>query len=364
MDILQLTKDLIKIPSESQNVKELHHVVDFVYDIFNDEDVFVEKIVHGWKPSLIVQNFEGKESDIILSGHLDVVPASMEGQFYPYEQDWKLYGRWSGDMKSGCAIKIAVMKKLLEEKYDEKKICLMLTTDEELWGMNGVEWLVFNGYRGGVVLILDGGQWHKNIVINEKWALHMTIKIKWKSCHASRPWLWDNAIEKLYCLYEELKNLVAEEAAFSREDHWGTTVVLSVINWWMATNVVPGSVEAKFDIRFTEKYENVDELFAYVDKLVSKYDGKILSSLKVDALKNNEKDSYIQKYKDIAESIWGETVSLNNHHGGCDGRFFSVYGATVIVHQPNCENLHWKNEWVLISDLEKMARLYYKFIVS
>jgi acetylornithine deacetylase/succinyl-diaminopimelate desuccinylase-like protein len=47
-----------------------------------------------------VKNFEGKEADIILNGHIDVVPISEDGQFDPKEIDGKIYARGSGDMKA------------------------------------------------------------------------------------------------------------------------------------------------------------------------------------------------------------------------------------------------------------------------
>jgi len=40
------------------------------------------------------------EADIILNGHLDVVPSSEDEQFDPCEQDGKIFARGSGDMKS------------------------------------------------------------------------------------------------------------------------------------------------------------------------------------------------------------------------------------------------------------------------
>jgi metal-dependent amidase/aminoacylase/carboxypeptidase family protein len=44
-----------------------------------------------------------------------------------------------------------------------------------------------------------------------------------------------------------------------------------------ATNVIPESAISSFDIRFTDKH-TIEEIYAQFEKIISKYNGKILSS--------------------------------------------------------------------------------------
>ena len=131
--LVELTKQLVRIPSVSSDIQKLHEIVERVREIFSVyADAEVQLLSYNTKPCLIVQNFHGKHADIAMCGHLDVVPASEEGQFEPYEQEGKLYGRGCGDMKDGCAIIITLMQELLTSGYHEKNITLRLTTDEEV----------------------------------------------------------------------------------------------------------------------------------------------------------------------------------------------------------------------------------------
>jgi acetylornithine deacetylase/succinyl-diaminopimelate desuccinylase-like protein len=48
-----------------------------------------------------------------------------------------LYGRGSGDMKDGVALISLLMKECLENKLTDKKLLLLLTSDEEVGGIDG-----------------------------------------------------------------------------------------------------------------------------------------------------------------------------------------------------------------------------------
>ncbi|MCK5410218.1 MAG: M20/M25/M40 family metallo-hydrolase, partial [Candidatus Heimdallarchaeota archaeon] len=93
------------------------------------------------KANIIAEYGDGERS-IILTGHLDTVPAGDENKwkFPPFgsiEDDGKIYGRGSTDMKGAVAAFIAVMKYLKENNVKiSKKIVFLGTSDEEI-GMDG-----------------------------------------------------------------------------------------------------------------------------------------------------------------------------------------------------------------------------------
>ena len=141
--MLNLLDKLLRIPSVSTDIPELHMCIDMLMDMFVHIDgAIVHKIVYNEKPSLIVQNFEGRHADVVLNGHIDVVPPSQEEQFSPYEKHGKLYARGAGDMKAGIALMVELMKEICEKKLTSKKVMLMITSDEEVGGFDGVQYLV------------------------------------------------------------------------------------------------------------------------------------------------------------------------------------------------------------------------------
>jgi len=364
-NILLLLDSLLKIPSVSTDISELEKIITFVEGYFSENTTAViKKYTFNAKPSIIVQNFEWLEVDIILNWHLDVVPPSEEGQFEPYEQDGKIFARGSGDMKSGVALMMVLMKEVLENNFTDKKICLMITTDEEIWGQDGVKKLAELWYTAReCVLIPDSGS-VTEITIAEKWIVDIDVEILWKSWHSSRPWLGDNAIEKTMNLYKELKERFEEgEKLTPQNEYWGTTVEMTMISWGTATNVIPESAKAHFNIRLTETYADTHDFLATLNDIISSYDGKITSLMQWSLVHTNENAPVIQKYLDTAKrTTWLHTIRLTREHGASDGRFFAEKWIPVILHRPDTEHIHSKWEYVLRQAIFDIYDIYRAFI--
>ena len=363
MTIKELLIELIKIPSVSSDIEQLHKIVDFVENYFKDTNWIIERYEFNQKPSIVIKNFEWKHADIILNWHLDVVPPSEEGQFEPYEKDGKLYGRWAWDMKSWDAIMMKLMKDLLSQNFKDKKIALILTTDEEVGGFDGAAKIVDQvGYNWDFVLIPDG--WNaKEIIYAEKGIIHLTVKFYWVSSHASRPWLGENAIDNLFKFYQILKNYIENpKKIYRQKDHWGGTVFLNIVNWGKAVNMLADEVEGKIDIRFTEEF-NLKELVNFIKKAVIYNNGEVKNIIVWDRLYSDPSHPLVQKYLSIAKKTYPE-VSLTKYHSACDGRFFSKDGNVVLLHRPNFANAHWKKEYVVIDDLEKIYKVFYDFVTT
>ena len=354
--------DLLKIPSVSSDVEQLHKIIDYVENYFSNSNAIIEKFEFNNKPSIIIKNFEWKKADIVLNWHLDVVLPSEENQFEPMEKDWKLYARWAGDMKAGVAIMMKLTKELLEQDFKDKKISLILTTDEEVGGFNGVEKLVELWYTWDVVLVPDS--WASDrIVYAEKGILHLEIDFYGLSAHASRPWLWENAIDNMIKFYSLLKNyLVDEKKLFFSKDHWENSVSLNVVNWGKTTNVIADYVKAKFDIRFTENI-SANDILLMVNKFLFITNGKIKNKLIWDLLYSKPSNKFIQIYLEIAKK-YINNVNLSKEHWWSDWRFFSKSWAIVLWHRPNCWKLHGKEEFVVLEDMKKIYKIYKDFILN
>ncbi len=361
--ILQLTDELVRIPSVSGDVWKNDECIDFVHSYFdNISNARIQKIYYENKPSLIVSNFDWRWSDVVLNGHVDVVPANDQHQFEPL-LDWNLlYWRWAGDMKSGIAIMTLLMKQLLEENYS-KKVSLIITSDEEVgWG-NWVWSLTKDWYWWDVVLIPDW--WTTNqIVVCQKWIMIFSVKAYGKSCHSSRPWLWENAIDNLIRLYELLKNFFENPKKLYWPDNWWCSVNMNIISAGLWKNVIPDSAEATFDIRFTEDFTNnyvIDKIQELVKMCNSEISDKIFGSL----LATDEKDDIVQKfYQTVKNELPDSQVDLIKEHGWSDWRFFAEAWAKVLLQRPECGNLHWKDEWVNIDTFLPVYNSFYNFLKS
>lgn len=363
--IENLLIELIRIPSVSSDIDELHRIVAFVESYFqNTPNAYIKTYEFNKKPSIVIQNFKWNDPDILFNGHLDVVPPSEEDQFTPKKVDNKLYARGAWDMKAWVAILMTLFQEILTTNITDKKLSLLLTTDEEIGGFDGAEiFAVQNIIQPKCVIIPDSGTLH-DITIAEKWVIQLKVKVHGKSSHASRVWLWDSAVDKALKLYQEFRDTFQEPALFEEPKHWGSSVNMTIFNAWSACNVIPEEAFVWFDIRVTETFPDMDKNLQTIQSILQKYDATLESSLLWDLLYTDADHPFIVQYAQSVEKITNSKPHKIYEHGGSDGRFFSSKGIPVLLHRPTCHNIHAKWEYVELDTLVPVYESFKHFVMQ
>lgn len=363
MTILELTKQLVRIPSVTSDQDACKRVLDTIGDLFTDIPwIQIEYFLSEWYHSLIIKNFDGKRADVCFNGHIDVVPPQSAEQREPVERDWFLWGRWCGDMKDGIALISLLMKELCTTPSITKRLMLIITADEEIGGTNGVEFLVQNWYGGDIILIPDGGNRHE-IVIGEKGLINLTLTATGKAGHSSRPWKYENAIEKLYHAYTEIKAAIETPELHHEPDHRGCSVQLTTISWGQASNMIPWSATGTLNIRFTE-VTSFERIMRSIDEICKDIGGVTASvDTRGGVLFTDPSHRVIKQYHELAEKhLW--TVTLTKEHGASDGRFFAEKWAVVLLQKPTCFDIHGQDERTTIADMDAIYNVYREFVLN
>lgn len=342
--IVKLTTDLMKFRTTKENPKELKRCVDFVAKQL-PKHLHITKGINKGKPYIIATVKKTKKPKLLLTGHLDVVEAKPE-LFKPKIKQGKIFGRGSLDMKAGTAIAIQLLK---EEK--EKDIGLMLTTDEEIGGHDGMGYLA-KQWKPKLVLSVEPAE--QKITIKEKGVLWLKIKTKGKSAHGSKPWLGENAIEKLIQKYQQIKKMFPNP----NEKKWQATINLGVIKGGEAYNQVPGEAEMGIDIRYTEK-DDVNKILKKIKKIK---DIQIEVAQKQPMLNTDKKNFYIKKLKQVAEKVTKQKMEFRNQTGASDIRYFGEKGIPSADFGPLGKGEHAKDEWVSIKSMENIYKVLKEFI--
>lgn len=349
--IVQLAKELISIPSESNNCKEIKKIIDFTKNIL-DEYTQTNFEKNG-SPSLLISNKDKKTQSfkIILNLHLDVVPGNKK-QYSPYVQGGKLYGRGSYDMKSAAAAMIIVFKKLA--KQVNYPLALQIVIDEETGGFNGTKYQVDQGIRGEY--IIAGENTDLKINNSSKGILWVKIVTKGKSGHGAYPWLGKNAI------WEMKKNLDRLENTYPIpiKDAWKTTINVATINTLNeTTNKIPDECSMNLDIRYIP--EDTDLIEQKILKLLSKHtEMKII--VKEPSHFSDPRSKYNKLLLKSSEKITGRKGSFVQKHGGSDVRFFSAVGCEGITFGPIGQGHHSDNEWVDLKSLNDFSQILKSFL--
>ncbi|MFA6252471.1 MAG: M20/M25/M40 family metallo-hydrolase [Candidatus Paceibacterota bacterium] len=340
--LIELTSNLIRFKSTENNLEEREKIIEYVKKEFDGYKVYIREYKSSKSPSVVITLHRERNPYIFLNGHLDVVPAE-ERQFEPKVTSSKIYGRGAGDMKAACAVMIETMK-YFSLKKKKPSVGLMLTTDEEVGGNNGVKKLL-KRHRSKFAIIPDGDKNLKSIVLDQKGVFHCKVWTKGKSAHGSRPFLGENAIDKIIDIYQRIKKVIPDCSA----GEWKNTLNLGKIQGGDVINKVPNYAEAYFDIRTVNNYET-EKIFNTIKSITSNF--KVLN---MGYACVQEPIDFIENFKKITEGELRAKVEYSRVEGASDARYFSQLGIPIIVNSLKCDNKHTKNEWV---DIKQMVSFY------
>ncbi len=154
---------------------------------------------------------EGGKS-ALFNGHLDVVSADPVGwsrdPYTPYVKDGWLYGRGSGDMKSGVAAMTYAVKSIDAAGFGlNAPVTIETVVDEECCG-NGALSCLAAGYDADAVLIPE--PFGPTLYTAQVGVLWFKISIKGKPVHVLSAPAGTNAIEKSFPIIQALRDLEAQ----------------------------------------------------------------------------------------------------------------------------------------------------------
>ena len=154
VDIARL-KRLIEIPSVSSNIVEVNRAVDFLSGELGSDGLWckVETMSDG-RRVLFAANEDNRRPDVLLSAHIDVVPAMDRSQFIPRRENGRIYGRGASD----CKEHVVLCARLMRELKGNVSVGAIFGSDEEIGGAS-TAFMLDKGYGASkLVIVLDSEQ--------------------------------------------------------------------------------------------------------------------------------------------------------------------------------------------------------------
>ena len=353
--LVELTRDLILIPSTADRPEEIDRCMEFVINhVENAEAVIVHRYREGGTPSCVLLPHGIPVPQVLLLAHLDVVALPGSTEYRSVIRGERIYGPGAGDMKGELAILMELFR-AIHEQHPGTSLGLAVTSDEERGGAHGTRFLFEDvGLRCGTAIVPDSGA-VSDIAVEEKGTLHVKIIVHGRAGHGSRPWLADNPLDRIFALQGRIAEAFARLNAGN--DHWHPTCTLTVVHTPnQVPNRIPASAEVVFDIRFPPPYT--------VEGILSKIRELLDESMQLEPIVAAEPTLLAPDplYLKITEQVTGQPAKLIREHGGSDARFIAKFGIPVIMSRPLVGDLHSIDEWVDIKTMETLYRIFHTYL--
>jgi succinyl-diaminopimelate desuccinylase len=340
-EIVELTKDLIRIPSVHSRPEEIRRCSSFIADWLDGQGIAFRQTLLEGVPSIIAGPRSGI-SQVVLMTHFDVVEADDQQQFEPGESDGRLYGRGAIDDKYAVALSLVLFRnhllQLRQKSGGQDDMCfsLLMTGDEEVGGYRGAA-AALEKLRVNYFIALDGGS-PERVITKAKGVLQLKLTARGKAAHGARPWLGNNAFDVLVADYRAIGKLFWE----SNPGHWHKTMTLSQCRAGDESfNKVPAAATAVLDIRYTDK-DDPDAILEEIRKAATS-DVEVVVK---EPLFVSEPSPYLEKL--LAHTRAG----IAFEHGASDARFFSSRGIPGVVWGAEGEmSQHSTGEHLVIASL-------------
>lgn len=311
----------------------------------------------------------------VFLGHTDVVPtgpldAWQSPPFEPTVRDGKLYGRGAADMKGSIAAFTTALERFLAAHPEPQgSIAVMMTSDEEGIATHGVvkvvEVLEARGEKIDWCLVGEPSSDKKLgdvIRVGRRGSLCAKLTVKGIQGHVAYPELAENPIHTFAPALKELT-----EEVWDKGNAFFPPTSLQVSNIHAGTgaeNIIPGSVEVLFNLRFCTELDE-ETIKRRTQKIFDRH------GLKYDIqwrLSGNpfltSKGRLIDAAHAAIRAITGYDTHDDTGGGTSDGRFIAPTGAEVIELGPLNESIHKVNENVGLEDLETLSAIYEQILAN
>lgn len=350
---LRLLRNLVQLQTISGNRLEQKKALQLI--CYNLPPIFSHRYFsnNGFSSGIFFPK-GSNNIDILLSAHIDVVPAS-RSLFNLRKKKDILYGRGVFDMK-GPLVALVEALTVFYKFPQHISVGLLVTSDEEKGGFSGTDFFLraFH-YKPKVAIVPDGGN-NFEIVIEEKGVLNIELTHKGTAAHTARPWEGKNAAELLV----KTVNKVLNHFPTGTANQWRTTAALTFLETeTIASNTLSSYAKARINFRYI-KNDSPKLILKTISHFDKKVDIKVRS--RGDAVKLSSKTWPISLFREITKARLGRIVPLVKYPSTCDARFFAGRSIPTIITRPPGGGAHGEQEWVSLRGLGAFTEILIDFL--
>lgn len=392
-DLVEFTQQIVRIPSITGQEEEIAQVIFAKLNDFGLNETWIDGI--GNVISVLRGRDEGP--NILLNGHLDVVPAGRleNWDFAPFDAEidekGNIRGRGTADMKGGLAALVFTMK-LMKDITDNGielpgNIIFSAVVFEEAAEMFGMEYLCSKslpekGLNFDICYVAEptNGQ----INLGHRGKVEVVVETRGKTAHSSRPWQGINALEKMVPILEHIFFKMGPNLPSHPDLGKCSVTVTNLVCRPGALSIVPDECEISIDRRYLpgETLDSIINEFEVLLKEIRMQDPELEASVQVRSFLERsytgfekevqkhhpvwivEKDHPVVRKTAKALNKLGCKAKTGYFIGGIDGSMTAgIMGIPTIGYSGADENLaHTPEEFTPINTLLKDTEAYFAIL--
>lgn len=321
------------------------------------------------RPNVVARAGDLTKGSVLLTGHVDVVPANPEDwSGDPYElrkRNGRVVGRGTADMKGALAAKILAAEAYFEETEAPGEVVLAFVVDEEHTG-KGTRTLVEGALDVDAAIV--GEPTELQVCVAQKGVARYEVTVRGKSGHSGRP---DDAVNAITGIRRVLDQIEALDDCLRTETNHELlapeTVTVTGIGGGIAPNVVPDVAKATVDWRFhpgptdpgpfdRRLRDTIGEISVDGDPIVVEIERTVFAR----AAEIPADHELVRTVREVAETA-GVSADAVGFNAATDARFL-IHNAgipTVLFGPGSIEHdAHTVDESVAVADLKATVDVY------
>lgn len=385
MDYQKILTDLLSIDTSVPPGQNFEQAMDLLGPLFSEAGCETHKVdipeeyTGGEKGrmNLIFHRRNPGKRRLIFYTHVDVVPAKGWDAFKPRIENGRIYGRGAVDMK-GAIISLLMALDRLKDSVIDRDLSGLITVDEETGHAYGEELRYIRQYlepvEGADFFNLDNPD---SVQIADLGTYAAEITVHGKSVHQGSAYLGENAVENAIKLCQPLLKL-AEEVSRRKSripadpaygiPHMRPNLTITLIHGGNKFNIVPDECVITLARRILpeEDIDFVEHEIIYALHSVPgvQWDIKRVNFVRPFPPTFDEPEA--EKLSGIVEQVTGKTgkygamITIPLDLVGLEWKA-RIFGIGLIKPE---RNPHGVDEFVCFEDIEKLADIIERFIMS
>ncbi len=317
------------------------------------------------RANLIAETGSEDGPELMLNGHLDVVPVSDGWTSNPFEaffRGGRLYGRGSADMKGGVAAMCSAAMQYVRENGAPQRgrLKLLFVADEESSNLGIRSYL--KAHRPGTWAVI-GEPTDLRIAVAHRGVSRDYIELHGKARHAALPETEESAVTKAARAIRAMESINRRLSAYTHEVLPSPSIAVTMLDGYEKDNVVPETVRLLLDFRILPRmtHEAVEEILRTGMEQEGIRGYKVVPHFYMPGGETPSSDPFVK----LCLEAKSETCETDGEElpcafdASCEQCFLVEQGVKTIICGPgSLSEAHTANEFTEVWQVEKAKEIY------